>query len=131
MEKQMADSSVDGAERLRRVSVVLCRPRYGGNIGSAARVVKNMGLGGLVLVAPEEDAHASEARMMAASAYDVFSAARTTDTLKDAVAPFTLVLGTSRRLHSGRLRIMDPREGSRAILNGMGEGKAAVVFGPE
>ena len=117
-------------ERLDRVSFVLCRPRYGGNIGAAARAVKNMGIGRLVLVAPE-DFRLSEARMFASNAIDILEGAATFDTIEDAVAGCGLVLGTSRRIKSHRARIMTPRESARHLLDNMGEGKAAILFGPE
>ncbi|MDF1535765.1 MAG: RNA methyltransferase [bacterium] len=119
---------------LRQVRVVLCRPRYGGNIGAAARAVKNMGLGELALVAPGEY-HVSESRMFAASAKDVLEAARTFDTLEEALRDQEIVLGTSRRVKSGRSRIMTPREASSHLLGHLGSvggsGMASLVFGPE
>jgi len=115
---------------LDRISVVLCRPRYGGNIGAAARAVKNMGLGGLVLVAPE-DYHRAEARMLASNASDVLEGASTFDTIEKAVIGCEIVLATSRRIKSHRLRIMTPRESAGHILGNIGDGKAAILFGPE
>jgi tRNA C32,U32 (ribose-2'-O)-methylase TrmJ len=65
---------------LDRISFVLCRPRYGGNIGAAARAVKNMGIGRLVLVAPE-DYRVAEARKFASNATDILEGAATFDTM--------------------------------------------------
>ena len=115
---------------LSRVTFILCRSRSGGNIGAAARAVKNMGIGGLALAAPE-DYHKAEARMFASNASDVLEGASTFDTIDDAVADRAVVLGTSRRIKSHRLRIMTPREAARYVLRNMGEGKAAILFGPE
>lgn len=117
-------------EPLKRISVVLCRPRQGGNIGAAARAVKNMGLGGLVLVAPE-DYHVAEARMFASNASDVLEGASTFGTIEEAVTGCEIVLGTSRRIKSHRMRIMTPRESAGHILGNVGEGHAAILFGPE
>jgi len=116
--------------RLKNISIVLCRPRYGGNIGAAARAVKNMGLGKLVLVAPE-DYHFSEARMFASNALDVLDDALTFDTLQEAVAGHKIVLGASRRKKSHRIRIMTPRESAGHINGNLEEGSAAILFGPE
>ena len=119
---------------MKQVTVVLCRPRYGGNIGSAARAVKNMGLGGLALVAPEEY-HVAESRMFAASAKDMLEAAPTFDTLEEALAGHKVIIGTSRRVKSGRLRIMTPREGANHLLGYLASdgdsSTASIVFGPE
>lgn len=118
------------AEPLNRISVVLCRPRSGGNIGAVARAVKNMGIGGLVLVAPE-DYHVAEAKMFASNASDVLEGASTFDTIEEAVTGCEMVLGASRRIKSHRIRIMTPRESAGHILGNMGKGKAAILFGPE
>ncbi|GBE14106.1 tRNA (cytidine/uridine-2'-O-)-methyltransferase TrmJ [bacterium BMS3Abin14] len=115
---------------LGRIHVVLNRPRYGGNIGSVARAVKNMGLGGLV-IAGADDYMESEARMMAASAGDVLESARVCDSLEEAVLPYSVVLGVSRRVKSSRRRIMDPREAARFVIRELDNGKIALVFGPE
>jgi TrmH family RNA methyltransferase len=93
-----------------------------------------MGLGGLALVSPG-NYHVKEARMLAASAKDVLEAAPTFDTLEEALAGQEVILGTSRRVKSGRIRIMTPREGSDHLLgnlcSGGGRGNASLVFGPE
>ena len=97
-----------------------------------------MGLGGLALVSPGKY-HVKEARMLAASAKDVLEAAPTFDTLGEALAGQEVVLGTSRRVKSGRIRIMTPEEGSDHLLGNLssgggrrgGSGKASLVFGPE
>jgi TrmH family RNA methyltransferase len=115
---------------LKRIDVVLCRPRYGGNIGSAARIVKNMGLGGLCLVLPEENG-VPEARMLAASAVDVLENARSFDNLGEALGGCDIVLGASRRVKSARTRIMTSREAACHVIENIGKGKAALVFGPE
>jgi TrmH family RNA methyltransferase len=115
---------------LNRISVVLCRPRYGGNIGAAARAVKNMGIGGLVLVAPERYSQ-DEARMLASNASDVLEGASTFDTIEEAINGCEIVFGASRRIKSHRIRIMTPRESAAHIVGHMGEGSAAIIFGPE
>ncbi len=118
------------SEVLTRIDVLLCRPRYGGNIGSTARVVKNMGLGGLTLILPD-DYMESEARMMAASAQDVLSAAGRAETLEEGLDGYGIVLGVSRRPKSSRLRIMTPREAAKYLARETGPDRAALLFGPE
>lgn len=115
---------------LSRVTFVLCRTRTGGNIGAAARAIKNMGIGGLDLAAPEEY-HKAEAKMFASNASDVLEGASTFHSVDDAVADCAIVLGTSRRIKSHRLRIMTPREAAGYVLRNLGDGKASILFGPE
>lgn len=89
-----------------------------------------MGIGRLVLVAPE-DYHMSEARMFASNATDVLEGASTFDTLEKAVSGSEVILGTSRRIKSHRIRIMTPREAADHLLGTMGESNAVILFGPE
>jgi TrmH family RNA methyltransferase len=118
------------ASPLARVFVVLSRPRFGGNIGAAARAVKNMGLGGLVL-AGADDFHLSEARMMAAEAGDVLADAPRHDTLAEALAPFDLSFAATRRVRRSRTRILTAREAALHLARELGDKKAALVFGCE
>ena len=59
---------------LQRIRIVLVGTQHPGNIGSAARALKTMGLSRLVLVAPSRFPHA-EADALAAGADDVLAAA--------------------------------------------------------
>ncbi len=115
---------------LDRIEIVLSRPRFGGNVGAAARVVKNMGLGGLRLVSLEKDAM-PEARMFAVGAVDILENAPIFDTLEEALAGAGIIFGTSRRVKSSRVRIMTPREAVAHILENLGKDRALIVFGPE
>jgi len=124
------DGTLSTSGHLDSISIVLCRPRSGGNIGAAARAVKNMDIGRLVLVAPE-DYHVAEARMFASNALDVLEGASRFDNIEEAITGCNVVLGTSRRIKSHRLRIMTPRESAGHVLRNMGNGKAAILFGPE
>ena len=72
-------------QRLACIRFVLVRPTSGGNVGAAARALKNMGLSELVLVAPRLSDE-TEAMRMAHNAEDVLAAARTVDTLAAALA---------------------------------------------
>jgi len=115
---------------LERIDIVLSRPRIGGNIGAAARAIKNMGLGGLRLVAPESEV-LPEARMFAVGAVDVLENARIFSTLEEALSGAGIILGTSRRVKSSRVRIMTPKEAVSHVLENLGDGRALFVFGPE
>src|SRR5690606_24253111 len=75
-----------------RIRIVLVGTQHPGNIGSAARAMKTMGLSRLVLVAPERFPH-PEAQALAAGADDLLAAAAVHATLAEAVADCTLVLG--------------------------------------
>jgi TrmH family RNA methyltransferase len=72
---------------------------FGGNVGAAARAVKNTGLGGLSLVAPTFEDH-GEARMFSHGAEDVLEAAASHGTLLEVVGSAEKVVGfTIRERH--------------------------------
>lgn len=76
---------------------MLVRPSHPGNIGAAARAMKTMGFGRLVLVAPKRFPD-PQAEAMASGAGDVLAAARVVDSLPVALEGVTLALAlTSRR----------------------------------
>jgi TrmH family RNA methyltransferase len=81
------------------VRVVLVGTQHPGNIGSAARAMKTMGLSDLVLVAPERFPD-REANALAAGADDVLEAARVCATLGEALGDCRLVLATTARRRS-------------------------------
>jgi tRNA (cytidine32/uridine32-2'-O)-methyltransferase len=117
--------------RAASVRVVLVGTQHPGNIGSAARAMKTMGLRRLVLVAPERYPHV-EADMLAAGADDVLAAAQCFDTLAEAVADCRLVLGCTARSRRVALDELLPREGAARILEATAAGAdVALVFGRE
>jgi TrmH family RNA methyltransferase len=89
-----------------------------------------MGIGGLAMVAPE-NYYVSEAKMFASNASDVLEGATTFDTIAEAVSGCGIVLGTTRRIKSHRIRIMTPNEAAAYILKNTGKEKVAILFGPE
>ncbi len=119
-----------GASALARVRIVLVGSREPGNVGAAARAMKNMGLHALVIAgAPSLDLVA--ARRMAVHAADVLDDCRVVATLADAVAGCGLVVGTSGRDSVMRAGAAAPREAAPAIVATAARNDVALVFGPE
>jgi tRNA (cytidine32/uridine32-2'-O)-methyltransferase len=116
------------ADRLR---IVLVGTQHPGNIGSAARAMKTMGLSRLVLVAPERFPH-PDAVALAAGAADLLDGAIRFETLAEAVADCRLVLGCTARSRRIALEELSPRQASaRALDSARAGGEVAVVFGRE
>lgn len=114
-----------------RIRIVLVGTQHPGNIGSAARALKTMGLSRLVLVSPEKFPHA-EALALAAGADDVLTAAQLHATLADAVADCRMVLGCTARSRRVALPEQSPRDAAMRVLQTSGEdGEVALVFGRE
>lgn len=115
---------------LQKIRIVLVNTTHAGNIGSAARAMKNMGLTQLYLVEPREFP-SDEAQRRSAGAQDVLEAAVVVSTLDEAVAGCTLVVGTSARERTIPWPLMTPREcGDRALAE-VRHGQVALVFGRE
>jgi tRNA (cytidine32/uridine32-2'-O)-methyltransferase len=116
---------------LARIRIVLVGTQHPGNIGSAARAMKTMGLSRLVLVAPETAPNA-ESYALAAGADDVLASATTYATLADAVADCTQVYGCTARSRRIALDELAPRVAAgRVRVDADAGGEIAVVFGRE
>lgn len=114
-----------------RIRTVLVGTQHPGNIGSAARALKTMGLSRLVLVAPERFPH-REAEALAAGADDLLAAARVHQALPEAIADCRLVLGCTARDRRVALQQWSPREAAlRMAEAAMDGGEVAVLFGRE
>jgi len=130
----MSDPStapVAAPDAFARVRIVLVGTQHPGNIGSAARAMKTMGLSRLVLVAPSRFPHA-EADALAAGADDVLAAATVHEDLADALADCSLVLGCTARSRRVALAEQPPREAALRMLDDARRGgEVALVFGRE
>ena len=116
---------------LDNIRVVLVNTSHPGNIGGAARAMKNMGLSRLVLVEPR-DFPSPEAEARASGASDVLESAQVVATLEEALVGCTVVLGTSARDRSLPWPLVDPRECGEKVIAEAGQGKEiALVFGRE
>ena len=118
---------------MENVRVVLVGVQESGNVGMAARAMKNFGLKSLWLVAPEADPLAEEARKFAVGARDVLEAARVVPDLDAALADVHWVAATTARARYGYPgRLFTPRE-LAPLLRGRAEAgeRVALVFGRE
>ncbi len=115
---------------LNNIRIVLVRTFHPGNIGSAARAMKTMGLSDLVLVQPR-DFPSDEALKMAASAEDVLNNAVRMDSLYDALKDCKLVVASSARQRGYDLPELNPGQSAEALLSTAATAKVAVLFGPE
>ncbi|MCW1977873.1 RNA methyltransferase [Xanthomonas campestris] len=114
-----------------RIRFVLVGTQHPGNIGAAARAMKTMGLTRLVLVAPEK-ALDEDAYRRSAGAEDVLSDAPIFETLAEAVADCTLVIGCTARARRVALEELAPDAGAgRAWAKAAEPAEVAIVFGRE
>lgn len=115
---------------LNRVRIVLVNTSHPGNIGSAARAMKTMGLTEMVLVNPVSFPH-PKAGEMSAGADDVLDQARVVGSLAEAIADCTLVVGTSARFRRIPWPLLTPRQMADKVKAEPESGKTAIVFGRE
>src|SRR5688572_30197504 len=112
------------------VRIVLVETNHPGNIGAAARAMKNMGLTALHLVHPQFFPHA-EASARAAGAEDLLEAAHVHERFEDAIADCGLVVGTSARQRHLSWDLVEPRACAERIVQVSRTGHAAILFGAE
>ena len=110
--------------------IVLVGTQHPGNIGSAARAMKTMGLSRLVLVAPLRFPHA-EADALAAGAGDVLASAEICANLADAIADCRLVIATTARQRTVPMAELSAREAAYRLVDESARGGVALVFGRE
>jgi TrmH family RNA methyltransferase len=113
------------------IRIVLIGTQHPGNIGSAARAMKTMGLSNLVLVAPRRFPD-PEASALAAGAEDILLQARVVGSLDQALEGCTYALGTTARDRAISLPEFSPRQAANALLaHTQSGGEAALLFGRE
>ena len=108
--------------------IVMVRPRDPNNIGAAARAMKNFGFHDLSVVSPHPPIW--DEVVSAVNSMDIVRTARVFESLVEAVADRTLVIGTAdpTRSDSGN-RTFNPRDLARLVRQI--DHKIAIVFGPE
>jgi tRNA (cytidine32/uridine32-2'-O)-methyltransferase len=113
-----------------RIRIVLVNTSHPGNIGAAARAMKNMALQRLYLVQPKIYPSA-EATARASGADDVLANAVVCASLDEALAGCGLVLGMSARGRSLGCPQIDARESGRLAVAESARTEVALVFGRE
>lgn len=113
---------------LAQVRIVLVKPIGPLNVGSVARVMKNMGLGHLVLVQPQCDRLGEEARRMALHAVDLLEAAQEVATLPEALQGCKKAIATTARCRRQEIALENPRTALPWLLEA---GPSALIFGSE
>jgi len=117
---------------LDRIRIVLVRPIRAGNVGAVCRVMKNMGLSDLVLVAPRCDPLTEEARGFAARAKPMLEQVRIVPDIPEALAGCVLTLATSAKAGMYRRQAAcTPRQAAELAAETAAQGRIAVAFGPE
>jgi tRNA/rRNA methyltransferase len=110
------------------VRIILVEPAGALNLGSVARVMKNMGLSQLWLVDPQCDRHSDQAQHMAVHAKDILETAQIVNTLPEALVGCQRAIATVGREPTNTISPLNPSEGLVWLTE---VAKSAIVFGRE
>ncbi len=109
------------------IRIILVEPAGPLNVGSVARVLKNMGLHQLVLVNPQCDYLGTEARLMAVRAADILENARVVESLPAALVGCTRAIATTGDDRPLATKPEAPADALPWLL----EAPSALIFGRE
>ncbi|MBF0603938.1 MAG: RNA methyltransferase [Nitrospirae bacterium] len=112
--------------------IILDRTSHPGNIGATARVMANMGLTELRLVAPQRFPH-PEAESFAASGLEILANAKIFASVEAAVGDLHFLAATTNRSRGQRQTVLTPRQlaarwQERMVCDGV---KGGILFGTE
>jgi tRNA/rRNA methyltransferase len=113
------------------IRFVLVEPQSAGNVGAAARALKNLGFTRLLLVNPQCDHLGHEGVKMAVDARDLLAQSQVFDSLAAAIAEAGTVVGTSRRIGKHRLPHWSLDSFSSDLVRLASGGACAILFGRE
>ncbi|MBC2712616.1 MAG: RNA methyltransferase [Desulfosarcina sp.] len=113
------------------IAIVLQRPRFPENIGSAARAMCNMGFTRLIVVNPDIWDEERIRRLATHVAGAVVDKIQRFDSLDEALAPFGHVVGTTARVGGRRPVIKSPEFLARNLISLSKNNPVAILFGPE
>ena len=113
---------------LASVRIVLVATTHPGNIGSAARAMKTMGLTRLYLVNPNLNPY-RKAHELAAGAFDILQSAVLCTSLTEALQGCHLVCGTSARPRDLALPGLTPSACANLVAEQSDDTEIALVFG--
>ena len=117
---------------LDNVTVILVEPATAGNVGSAARAMKTMGLTNLVVVNGVEFKTSMQATMMGHGAGDLLASARNVATWEEATAGLHWLIGTTHRKRRSQLpQVLTCREAAGKIASLSQKHRVGLVFGRE
>jgi tRNA/rRNA methyltransferase len=116
-------------QKLAKIKIILVEPAGALNIGSIARVMKNMAVSQLILVNPHCDHLGEEARKMAVHALEVLENATITQSLPEALEGVQKAIATTARVRSLPTQLELPSVALPWLVEDQLD--AGLIFGPE
>ena len=121
---------MNATEDFKNIRIVLCGTTHPGNIGSAARAMRTMGLTQLVLVNPERFPD-PQAGWMASHATGVLESATICTTLDEALQGVGFAIACTARVRELSLPLLEARQAAGELLRAAAGAPVALVFGNE
>ncbi len=117
--------------QLDNFAIVLVYPKYAENIGATARVAYNFGISRLIVVRDSIPEYAPMAKMATHNAKHILETIHYYDNLSEALADYSVIIGTTAR--SGRQRVTEksPRDIIERVIPDLETNKVAILFGRE
>ncbi len=116
---------------LSKIAIVLVRPKFAENIGAAARIARNMGITRLILVTDTLPDRETMAKMATHKAAHLIDQIEFHKSLPEAIASFSVIVGTTARKGRHRFAKHSPREMVEVLIPQLQNNQVAILFGPE
>ncbi len=116
---------------LENVAIVLVQPQIPENIGAVARAMHNMGVTRLILVDPKNCDADRMRKTATGSSTKLLEEMDTYQDLREALAPFQYLVGTTARIGTQRPALTQPRALAQRLITISQKNAVAILFGPE
>jgi len=116
-----------------KISIVLVRPKYAGNIGAVARCAVNMDIDEIIVVGKDEYDTEEMIRRGTHYAREMIESIQYASDLESALASFHYVVGTTARRGTklSRRETITPEDMTEGLRDVMVNNDVALIFGPE
>ncbi|MEM9271720.1 MAG: RNA methyltransferase [Cyanobacteria bacterium P01_F01_bin.143] len=114
---------------MNEIRIILVEPAGALNLGSIARVMKNMGLSTLILVNPQCDRFSEAARQMAVHAFDILENSQIVADLPTALQGCQRAIATTARDRALPTKLEPPKSALPWLIEE--NITSALIFGPE
>jgi tRNA/rRNA methyltransferase len=115
----------------KNVAIVLVEPKAPENIGAVARAMNNMDIERLIVVNPANMDPDRIAKMATSHSMGILEKMQVQDDLKNALAPFQYIAGTTARVGAMRPALMTPHKLAGELIPVSKDNDIAILFGPE
>jgi len=116
---------------LDHIAVILVQPQIPENIGAAARAMNNMGLSRLVLIEPKNCDPCRMLKMATGSSKALIEKIKIYHDLREGLAPYHYLIGTTARTGSLRPTTARPRLLAQRLVSVSQNNLVGILFGPE